>query len=245
MNYEQIAFLSILIFLVATLYAAVGHGGASGYLAVLALFSLSPEVMKPVGLVLNILVSLIATTRYYQASFFSWSVFLPITAAAIPFAFLGGSLSVSGHLYKIVAGVILLFATYPLFMHKEEIEKPSKQMPIVLASLSGAGIGFLSGLTGIGGGIFLSPLLLFTGWATSKDTSGISAAFILVNSISALLGHVSSVQMLPSFIPYLAITAVLGGFLGSKIGSQKVNNEMIRRLLAVVLVISGLKLLFV
>lgn len=245
MNVEDIVFLSVLIFLVATLYASVGHGGASGYLAVMALFGLSPEVMKPVGLVLNILVSIIATIRYYRAHCFSWSVFLPITAAAIPFAFLGGVVSIPGHLYKIVAGVILLFATYPLFIHKEEMERPVKPMPLVWALLSGAGIGFLSGLTGIGGGIFLSPLLLFTGWSTSKDISGISAAFILANSVSALLGHVSSVQMLPNFIPYLGVAAILGGFLGSKIGSQKVNNVMIARLLAVVLVISGLKLIFV
>ncbi len=245
MNPEDIAFLSVLIFIAAVLYSSVGHGGASGYLAVMALFGLAPTIMKPAGLVLNILVAGIATVRFYRAGCFSWAVFLPITLASIPFSFIGGALLLPGSIYKPIAGMILLFAAYRLFQRKEKTEKPIKVMPLSLAVISGVGIGFLSGLIGVGGGIFLSPLLVFMSWADTRKTSGISAAFILINSISGLLGHLSSVKLLPSFILYFAIAAILGGLIGSKIGIQKANNVTVRRMLAVVLVIAGVKLLFV
>ncbi len=211
----------------------------------MALFGLAPTIMKPAGLVLNILVAGIATVRFYRAGCFSWAVFLPITLASIPFSFIGGALLLPGSIYKPIAGMILLFAAYRLFQQKEKTEKPIKVMPLSLAVISGVGIGFLSGLIGVGGGIFLSPLLVFMSWADTRKTSGISAAFILINSISGLLGHLSSVKLLPSFILYFAIAAILGGLIGSKIGIQKANNVTVRRMLAVVLVIAGVKLLFV
>ena len=245
MNPEDIAIISFFIFIAAVLYSSVGHGGASGYLAVMALFGFAPTIMKPVGLVLNILVASIAIVRFYRAGCFSWAIFLPITLASIPFSFIGGTLSLPGTTYKFIAGIILLFAAYRLFQQKHKIQSPIKKMPFSLALISGVGIGFLSGLIGVGGGIFLSPLLLFMGWADARKTSGISAGFILINSISGLLGHLSGVKLLPSFILFFAIAAIIGGLVGSKIGIQKANNVTIRQLLAVVLVIAGLKLLFV
>lgn len=246
MDAFDIALLTLFIFIGAILYSSVGHGGASAYLAVMALFGLSPALMKPIGLVLNILVSSIATIRFYKAKCFSWSIFLPVSLAAIPFAYIGGSITVPSHWYKVIAGMILLFSSIRLFTYKPAEDKPLNRMPLGSAIIAGSIIGFLSGLVGVGGGIFLSPLLLFMGWSTVKMTSGISAAFIFVNSISGLLGHSSSLYDLPVYLPFLAIAAVAGGIIGSRYGSkQMVQHTTILRLLAVVLLIAGLKLILV
>jgi len=246
MDMYDLGVLSLLIFAGALLYSSVGHGGASAYLAVMALFGLAPQVMKPTALVLNILVSGMAAWKYYRAGAFSWPVFLPITLASLPFSFLGGWLAVPSHIYKMIAGIILLFSAYRLLVHKQNREKPIKKMPISLALLSGGIIGFLSGLIGVGGGIFLSPLLIFMSWASTKATSGISAMFILVNSISGMLGHLSSnIGALPSYVWILGIAALMGGAIGSHLGSRKAANATILRLLAVVLVVAGVKLIFV
>ncbi len=246
MDTFDIILLSLLIFIGASLYSSVGHGGASAYLAVMALFGLSPALMKPIGLVLNILVSSIATVRFYRARCFSWSVFLPISIAAIPCAYLGGAMTVPSHWYKWIAGVILLFSAGRLLLNNSNTEKKEKRMPWYGAVIAGVIIGFLSGLVGVGGGIFLSPLLLFMGWASAKTTSGVSAAFIFVNSISGLLGLSTNVFELPTYLPFLAIAAVTGGVIGSWFGSkQKVQNSTILKLLAGVLIIAGLKLILV
>jgi uncharacterized membrane protein YfcA len=246
MDFYNIVFLSLLIFVGALLYSSVGHGGASAYLAVMALFGLTPEIMKPIALILNILVSSIATWKFYRAGCFSWSIFLPIMLSSVPFSFLGGFISIPSQVYKTIAGVILFFGAYRLLVHKENKENSIRKMPIPLAILAGSVIGFLSGLIGVGGGIFLSPLLIITGWASTRTTSGISAMFILVNSVSGILGHFSSnVKVLPSYTWIVGITAILGGMIGSHIGSKKVANSTILRLLAVVLVIAGAKLILV
>jgi uncharacterized membrane protein YfcA len=248
MDITDITFLSILIFAGALLYSSVGHGGASGYIAAMALFGLTPDVMKPTALVLNILVSGIAAWKYYRIGAFSWSIFFPIMFASIPFSFLGGFINVPGHIYKIIAGFILLFGAYRLLVRKENQEKPLKKMPLSLAVILGAGIGFLAGLIGVGGGIFLSPLLIFMGWASTRTTSGISALFILVNSISGILGHLSSVPdpiAFPSNVWIIGLVSIAGGVIGSHIGSRRAANVMILRLLSIVLVIAGVKLIFV
>jgi uncharacterized membrane protein YfcA len=243
---EDIFFLTILIFAAGLLYSSVGHAGASGYLAVMAIFGLAPDVMKPMALVLNILVAIIATWHFFRAGYFSWRIFWPFAAGSIPFAFIGGSLSLPGSVYKQVLGLILLFAAYRLFQYRHsEATDEVKPVPVPMAILFGAGIGLLSGAIGVGGGIFLSPLLLFTGWAKTKQTAGISAAFILVNSIAGIFGHLSSVKFLPEAIYPLAIAAVLGGIIGSGLGSRRFVNATLYRLLAVVLVIAGAKLMFV
>ncbi|HYE66280.1 MAG TPA: sulfite exporter TauE/SafE family protein [Pyrinomonadaceae bacterium] len=242
-----LAALALLIFAAAMLYSSVGHAGASGYLAAMALLGVAPAVMKPTALTLNILVATIATVKFYRAGCFSWRLLLPFAAASIPFAFTGGYVSLPGHWYKTLVGVILLFAAYRLFRiaHKAAEQTEVKRIPLWAALLSGAAIGLLSGLTGTGGGIFLSPLLLFMGWAEIRQAAGVSAAFILVNSIAGLLGNVSSVGALPaSSIFVFAPAAVIGGFIGAGYGSRRIAGANLRRLLAVVLIIAGLKLIF-
>lgn len=246
MDNNDLIILSFLIFIGALLYSSVGHGGSSAYLAIMALFGLAPEEMKPIALVLNILVASIATWKYYRAGYFSWSIFLPFVLSSIPFSFLGGYITAPSHIYRTITGVILLFAAYRLLVHKENKEKPVSKMPLSLAIVFGGVIGLLSGLIGVGGGIFLSPLLIFTGWANIKITSGISSMFILINSISGILGHFSSNNVaLPGFTWVLGIMAVLGGLIGSHIGSRKAANMTILRLLGLVLVVAGAKLIFV
>ncbi len=239
-------FLAILIFAMGMLYSTVGHAGASGYLAAMALFGLAPDVMKPTALLLNILVASIAAVQFHRAGYFSWNIFWPFAVSSIPFAFIGGALSLPGSFYKQAVGIILLFAAYRLFQNRQSaVTDPVKPVPVLWAVLSGAGIGLLSGAVGVGGGIFLSPLLLFMGWAKTKQTAGVSAAFILVNSIAGIAGHLASVKSLPDAIYPLAFAAILGGIIGSRLGSQGFANSTLYGLLAVVLVIAGIKFMLV
>jgi uncharacterized membrane protein YfcA len=241
---DDIIILSVLIFAAGLLYSSVGHAGASGYLAAMALFGLAPDIMKPTALLLNILVASIATFQFYRAGYFSWNIFWPFALGSIPFAFIGGALSLPGSFYKQVLGLVLLFAAYRLFQYRHSAAADSgKPIPVLRAVLFGAGIGLLSGAVGVGGGIFLSPLLLFMGWAGTKETAGISAAFILVNSIAGISGHLASVKFLPDVIYPWAFAAVLGGIIGSRLGSRRFVNETLYRLLALVLVIAGAKLI--
>ncbi|HEX5705371.1 MAG TPA: sulfite exporter TauE/SafE family protein [Pyrinomonadaceae bacterium] len=240
-----VAILAVLIFAGALLYSSVGHAGASGYLAAMALLGVSAVVMKPTALTLNILVASIATVKFYRAGCFKFRLLWPFALTSIPFAFLGGYITLPGHWYKALVGLILLFAAYKLFRiaRKAADQKEVRQVPLWAALLCGAVIGLLAGLTGTGGGIFLSPLLLLMGWAETRQTSGVSAAFILANSIAGLLGNVSSIGSLPSFIFVLAPAAVLGGFIGAEFGSKRLASANVRRLLALVLIVAGLKLI--
>jgi uncharacterized membrane protein YfcA len=243
---NDIFLLSVLIFVAGLLYSSVGHAGASGYLAAMALFGLAPDIMKPMALVLNILVAIIATLQFYQSGYFSWNIFWPFAVGSIPFAFIGGALSLPGSVYKQVLGIILLFAAYRLFQYRlSEVTDAVKPVPVLWAVLIGAGIGLLSGAVGVGGGIFLSPMLLFMGWTRTKETAGVSAAFILVNSIAGIAGHLASVKFLPDAIYPWALAALLGGTIGSFLGSRRFVNATLYRLLAVVLIIAGVKLIFV
>jgi uncharacterized membrane protein YfcA len=237
--------LSVCILAVAILYSTVGHGGASGYIAVLALFSLAPSTFKPTALVLNILVAAVATFNFARAGRFSWHLFWPFATTSIPFSFLGGTLSLPTSAYKSLVGIVLLACAYRLFSQKKredaEVLPPSR--PVALAV--GAVLGFLSGLTGVGGGIFLSPLLLLLGWAREKEVSAVAALFILVNSIAGLLGHIGSLHAVPNFVPVLAAAALGGGITGSFFGSSRLPVSGIVKALSVVLTIAGFKLLFV
>jgi hypothetical protein len=240
------AILSGLILAAALLYSSVGHAGASGYLAAMALFGIAPSVMRPTALALNILVAAIATLKFYRAGCFAWPVFWPFAVTSIPFAFLGGGLSLPSSVYKIVVGLVLLYAAYRLFRIAPTALSPDlRPLPARVALGAGAAIGLLSGLTGVGGGIFLSPLLLFMGWAETRQTSGVSAAFILVNSIAGLLGQWSGLASLPDSLPLWATAAFIGGWIGAEYGSRRLGRVAIRRLLAVVLVLAGLKMIFV
>jgi uncharacterized membrane protein YfcA len=244
---EHVVLLALLIFAAAILYSSVGHAGASGYLAAMALIGVAPDVMKPTALALNILVATIATTRYYRAGYFSWAALWPFAIGSVPLSFVGGAITLPGYIYKPAVGLVLFYAAYRLFRSTVggETESPDKgiNIPTLPAVAWGGGIGLLAGLTGTGGGIFLSPLLLFTGWAGTRPTSGTSAAFILVNSIAGLAGSYSSVQYLPDALPVWAVAAAVGGLIGSEIGSRHLQSNGIRRALAVVLVIAGLKLM--
>jgi uncharacterized membrane protein YfcA len=197
--------------------------------------------MRPAALVLNILVATITTFRFHRAGCFSWSVFWPFALASVPFAFLGGALTLPGAIYKQAVGVVLLFAAYRLV--RSQPAETRKRIPAPLGLLCGAGIGLLSGLTGTGGGIFLSPMLLFMGWAETRESAGVSAAFILVNSIAGIIGVFTKPVTLPSAVPYWAIAAVVGGLIGSELGSKRLANPTLRKLLGVVLVIAGVKLM--
>lgn len=245
MNTITLILLAVLIFVIALLYSTVGHAGASGYLAAMALFGVAPAVMKPTALTLNILVALVAATKFYRAGFFSWRIFWPFAVASIPASFIGGSLTLPVHIYKLIVGIVLLYSALRLFLiaKRPDAEKPT-HAPIWIALVLGAGIGLLSGLTGVGGGIFLSPLILLLGWAKTKETAAVSSAFILVNSISGLLGHVSAVASVPRGIFLWAPLALIGGWIGSELGTRTLPVPRIRQWLAVVLVLAGLKLIF-
>ncbi len=239
--------LAALIFVMAVLYSSVGHGGASGYLAAMALMGVSAAVMKPSALVLNVLVSTIATIRFGQAGWFSWRTFLPFAVSSIPFAYLGGGVQLSASLHKQIVGVVLIYAAIRLWFGARRLEESHtvKAVPMALALACGAVLGFLSGLVGVGGGIFLSPLLLLAGWADVKQASAIAAAFILVNSVAGLAGAWSSVMVLPTGIYAWGAAAIIGGLIGAEMGSRRFASVTLRRVLAVVLVVASYKLIFV
>jgi uncharacterized membrane protein YfcA len=243
MTIELLLLLIVGVFVIAVLYSSVGHAGASGYIAVMSLLSMAPAVIKPTALSLNILVATIATWQFYRAGHFSWRLFWPFAALAVPFAFVGGHLNLPTHLFKMVLGFVLLYSAMRFFIQSKQMLQ-IQEPPRAQALAAGAGIGFLSGLTGTGGGIFLTPLLLFMGWADAKRAAAVSALFVLVNSISGLAGNFSATKSLPPFIIPLLVAAALGGSLGSYFGSRRIQSAAIKKLLALVLLIAGLKLIF-
>ena len=243
MSAEDIV-LAVLLLLAAILYSSVGHAGASGYLAAMALVGISPAVMKPTALALNIFVALITTAKFYRAGFFSWRLFIPLAITAIPLAYIGGRLSLPADIYKPIVGIALIYAAWRSFYTaKGASEYEIKNAPFPLLLLVGGGLGFLSGLTGVGGGIFLSPLLLFFRWAPVKIISGVAAAFILVNSVAGIFGVMSlSTQFHPA-LPIWAILVVAGGYVGAEYGSKRLGNPTIQRLLSLVLLVAGAKMI--
>jgi uncharacterized protein len=245
MPVSETLIIAILFFVGAALYASVGHGGASSYLAIMGLFSLSPDVMKPTALALNILVASVATFKFYRVGLFSWRLFWPFAVASIPAAFVGGAVMLPTRWYKIVVGVVLIYAAVWMFRSAlRPISKETHSPPLWVALMAGLAIGFLSGLTGVGGGIFLSPLLLSMGWAETRATSGIAAPFILVNSIAGLLGHIASVSQLPPNVPVWGAAALIGGWIGASYGSKRAPVPVLRQMLSLVLVVAGGKLIF-
>ncbi|MCM2263945.1 MAG: sulfite exporter TauE/SafE family protein [Desulfuromonadales bacterium] len=245
MSAELLPLLAVCIFVVAMLYASVGHGGASGYLATMALFSLHPAALKPTALVLNIVVAGVGTWLYCTAKQFSWRLFWPFAITSIPASFLGGCFNLPPHLYRPFLGVVLLFAAWRLFVRTERREGEICPPRLPVAMAVGAVLGFASGLIGVGGGIFLSPLMVLLGWARVREVSGIAALFILVNSAAGLLGHVSSLQQIPGYAPLLAVMALAGGTLGALGGSRHLPVPVILKAMAMVLVIAGGKMILV
>ena len=244
--------LAVLFFATAVLYASVGHAGASGYLAVMGLFGFAPTVMKPTALALNIVVAVVATARFHRAGLFSWRLFWPFAVVSVPAAFIGGGVAVPARGYKILVGLVLLYAAVWMFQSTRGMTEkgatpaalPGTRPPSLWIALPvGLVIGLLSGLTGVGGGIFLSPLVLYAGWAETRMMSGVAAPFILVNSIAGLLGHLTSIQQIPAAIPFWAGAVLLGGWLGATYGSSRAPTTVLRRLLSAVLVIAAVKLI--
>jgi uncharacterized protein len=235
--------LAACMFLGAVLYTSVGHAGASSYLALMALFGLSPAVMRPTALVLNILAASLTSFRYVRAGLFRWRVLWPFLIGAAPFAFFGGSIQVPGEIYRPLVGAVLwLSAARLLWPRQIRAVTDPHDPPIVVGVLLGMGIGFLSGLTGTGGGIFLSPLLLFLGWSNPKVASGVAAVFILVNSIAGLSGNVTSVQALPASLPLFAASVLAGALVGTTLGIR-FNAAVIVKALGLVLIVAGFKLM--
>jgi uncharacterized membrane protein YfcA len=236
--------LLVIAFLIAAvLYSSVGHAGASGYLAAMAFIGVATPTMRPTALVLNLLVASIAFIRFRHVGFFSWALFWPFAVGSIPLAFIGGTMTLPGHWYRTLVGIILWLAAARLWFDLR-LHASTHRPPRIAAILSGATIGLLAGLTGTGGGIFLSPLLLFMGWAETRETGGVSAAFILVNSAAGLAGNPASLDALPNQMWLWSAAAVVGGLIGSELGSRRLGTPTFRRLLGVVLLIAGAKLIF-
>lgn len=227
--------------LVAALYATVGHGGASGYLAVMALGGFDPAAMKPTALVLNVVVSLVGTVVFVRAGHFAWRLFWPFAVVAAPFAYLGGRWQISADVFRWLVAAALVFAAGRLFL-PATVRSAVRPPPVWGIVVAGASIGLASGLIGVGGGIFLTPLILFCRWAEPKTAAAVSAPFILVNSLAGLLGAVGSWSQLPASWPWLAVAATAGGLLGSRWGSQLARPAQLRPALALVLVVAAIKL---
>jgi uncharacterized membrane protein YfcA len=236
-------FFLLLLFIVAFLYAAVGHGGASGYLALMAVFGMLPEIMKPTALLLNLFVSLSAFLLFYKEGHFKWKIFLPFALASIPFSFLGGMISLDASIYKKILGVLLLIPVVRLAAFPNKDIHDLKQSTVFLSLLIGACIGFLSGLIGIGGGIILSPVLLLLAWTNQKQTAAISALFIFVNSLSGLAGQLTKGINFQSEMFILVGVAFAGGSVGAWLGAKKFNQNILKYLLATVLLMASVKLL--
>jgi uncharacterized membrane protein YfcA len=241
---DNIVFFYLLLFLVAFLYSSVGHGGASGYLALMALWGIAPEVMKPTALLLNLFVSLTSFIQFFRGKHFNWKIFLPFAIASVPMAFVGGRITVDDDIYKKILGLLLIipivrFLFFPN-IQAHELKKANTPLSLVI----GAAIGFLSGLIGIGGGIILSPILLLLKWTDMKQTAAISALFIFVNSLSGLAGQLTKgIQFSADMYAYVAV-AFVGGIFGAYFGSLKFKQTILKYLLALVLIMAAYKLLF-
>src|SRR5437764_6975216 len=243
MAYPHLIFLLLAVGVIAFLYSSVGHAGASGYIAIMTLWGLAPNIIRPTALVLNILVASIGALQFWRAGHFDWKLFWPFALLSVPAAYFGGYLQPSASVLKILIGLVLLFSAVRLIFRR--FDPPAVISPSPSTAIGvGAGIGFLSGLTGTGGGIFLTPLLLFCRWAHIRQAAAVSALFILVNSIAGLVGYFTRVRSVPSLGLILAAAAVIGGALGSHLGSRHFPSRTISLLLAIVLTIAGIKLTF-
>jgi uncharacterized membrane protein YfcA len=243
MDTTHLVLLFLAIGLIAFLYSSVGHAGASGYIATMTLFGIAPTVIRPTALVLNILVASIGTFQFWRAGHFSWKLFWPFALLSIPTAYAGGYLQPSASILRILIGVVLLFSAARLLFRRGDPPQTSPPS-IPLATSAGAGLGFLAGLTGTGGGIFLTPLLLFCKWAHIRQAAALSALFILVNSIAGLVGYFTKVRSIPSLGLILSAAAITGGVIGSHFGSRRFAVRVISLCLATVLIIAGIKLIF-
>jgi uncharacterized membrane protein YfcA len=241
---ESTVLFYFLLFLVAFLYASVGHGGASGYLALMAIFSIAPTVMKPTALLLNLFVSLTAFIQFYRSQHFKWNVFLPFALASVPMSFIGGLLVVDGNIYKKILAVLLLIPIARFLFFKNADITEVRPANFFLSLFIGAFIGLLSGMIGIGGGIILSPVLLLLKWTDQKQAAAISALFIFVNSLSGLAGQLTKGIHFSSDMIWYVIIAFIGGLSGAYFGALRFPQNILKNILASVLMLAVYKLLF-
>ena len=248
MSFLETIGLGAAFLIIAALYASVGQAGASGYLAAMGLAGLDPAIMKPTALALNVLVASIGTFHFWREGRFSWRTFYPFAVLGFPFSVIGGAINLPIHIYYPVVGAILLLAAIQLVrsaMKTIAVEKASPHAPPFLpALLTGAGIGLVSGVTGTGGGVFLAPIILIMNWVNVRRAAAVSAAYNLLNSVAALAGAYATLNRLPTPLPWWLIAAGVGGLVGTSVGSRYLPDHALRYLLAVVLIVSGLKLIF-
>ena len=240
---EHIWLFLLVLPIVAFLYASVGHGGASGYLALMGLFSFSTETMKPTALLLNLFVAGMASYHYYKAGHFNKKLFLSFAITSIPLAFVGGMITVDASIYKRILSILLIFAILKMLNVFGKESSEIKEVKLWQGMVVGGVIGFFSGLIGIGGGIILTPVILLLHWGKMKEAAAVSALFIWVNSASGMIGQLTSGVTLSSQSFVLVAVALIGGFFGSYYGSNKFNNQKLRYLLALVLIIASVKLM--
>lgn len=237
--------LALCLMAAAVLYTSVGHGGASAYIALMALFGVETPVIRPTALVLNIIVSSLGSWRFHRAGLFRWRTLWPFLVGSLPMAFLGGALHLPGEIYRPLVGVVLLLSGGRLLWPKDlRAARAWRDPPVWLGIPAGAAIGLLSGLTGTGGGIFLSPLLMFCGWSAPKPASGVAAMFILANSTAGLIGNLTSVRQLPAELPMFAAAVVIGALIGTTLGIR-LPQAVILKALGVVLLVAAFKLIAV
>jgi uncharacterized protein len=248
MPVEHDILLGVLFFAAALLYSSVGHGGGSGYLAAMALLGMPPAMMRPTALVMNIGVATISLYKFARAGGFDWRLFLPFALTSVPMAFVGGRIHLPVAWFGVLIGVVLLFSALRLFSETLRRDGQTREVrgppPLWLALLVGAAIGLLSGLTGVGGGIFLSPLVVLMGWGTVRNSAAPVAAFILANSVAGLIGLLTRQQALPDALPYWVIAVLVGGLIGATLGARRLGNTGLRRALAAVLLVAGAKMVF-
>ena len=234
--------LAALFFAAALLYASVGHAGASAYLAAMALVGTTPDVMRPTALVLNLFVASIVVVRFARAGHLPLRSLVPLVIGSIPAAFIGGSIELPSELYRPLVAIVLLAGAWRLWTARVDESDAPRGVPLAAGIAAGAAIGILAGLSGTGGGIFLTPLLVLAGWATTRDAAGLSGAFILANSVSGLAGLALGGFEIPAALPLWIAAVVGGGLVGSWLGAVRYSIIGLRRVLAAVLVFAALKL---
>jgi uncharacterized membrane protein YfcA len=235
----------IVLFVVAFLYASVGHGGASGYLALMVIYGIAPEVMKPTALLLNLFVSLTGFLQFYRGGYFKKDIFIPLALASIPLAFVGGTITVQTEIYKRILGILLLFPIARLLFFRNTEASELKPSNFYISLLLGGTIGLLSGMIGIGGGIILSPALLLLKWTDQKQTAALSALFIFVNSVAGLAGQFTKGIHFNTDMIWYVVIAFAGGLCGAYFGALKFNQNILKNMLAVVLCLAAYKLIIV
>lgn len=242
-----ITMIGVTLFALSIAYSSIGHGGASGYIAFLALFGLVPEVIRPAALTFNIVVAGIAVARFGRAGFIEWSAVLPIIFFSVPFAFIGGMFVLEDSLYRMIVGTLLLisagYLTWQSLMSEDKFQEKNDAIPVAASVTAGAGIGFISGLSGIGGGVLLSPIFLIAGWAGARQTAGIAAVFILANSIAGLSGNLVAVRTLPSEVFFWSVCTLIGAVVGTSLGTSRLPVQPLLWILVIAVSVSGLKYL--